>query len=270
MTNTECGCSRPLRDTWKLCDVCRRELRKQLGEIGWLDDQLEISLTRAKGVAYDGGSRASTTGLPWNEKAAQARDGLKATMVRWIYRINGQKIDRTTPMPQLANWLINHIDTIAKRDDAWTINEELQNAANRARNTVTAKAPTREYLGLCDLPADQETLEGEPCGGDVYWTEGEETAICEKCRGEFEPEPKIIQRDAALADVLCTAYEIARLTHKALGQPWRKVYNQVTSWNNRGAITPHATDQEGAPRFRYLDVQAKLIAAYAHDAERSA
>jgi len=84
VTNT-CKCGRPTRDEAYVCDTCSEELAKALGDIPWLESELETTITRTKGVDYrtKGGTRASERPSPVVWGAAEARGHLRAVLVAW-------------------------------------------------------------------------------------------------------------------------------------------------------------------------------------------
>jgi len=84
MTSRDCPtCSRPLPDQGTICHGCTNRLRKQLTEIPWLADQLEVTLIRDDNLTGHSGGRSATTALPFNEAASGALTHLRETVTSW-------------------------------------------------------------------------------------------------------------------------------------------------------------------------------------------
>ena len=83
MTN-ECRCGKPTRDAAYVCDDCQHALSVALGEVPWLAEELEISVSRQKGANYAGTTaRGTERPSPVNWGAAEARGHLRAVLVSW-------------------------------------------------------------------------------------------------------------------------------------------------------------------------------------------
>ena len=100
MTN-ECRCGRPTRDAAYVCDYCADQLARALGDVPWLANELEVTITRQKGVDYrrvgggSGGKKANERPLPPVWGASEARTHLKALLVSWALFAHETRI----PMP---------------------------------------------------------------------------------------------------------------------------------------------------------------------------
>lgn len=274
MTNV-CGCDRPCREGFTLCTTdlpnrpsCKAELEQHLAEMHWLDAQLDISLTRTKGIAYNGASgKSSETPLPWNDRASRVRHELKAEMVLWVrlLRFGGDKWP-DDQLPAMAAWLLVRLDLIAKHDDAWAIFDGITLASQKARAVVFAKPAERHFIGPCEGAIDDEGEVSEvPCDGDIYVTDGAALAECLSCKRAYDTDAAIRSRDEAMADRLLSLTEIADLAHHTFGQPRAKVLNTAKSWQKRGQIVAHQ-HVEGAARFRYKDVLDRLAQTYGDSA----
>ena len=70
----ECRCGRPTRDSAYFCDDCGHQLSVALGDVPWLDEELDVSAARIKGANYAGtSSKGAETPSPVNWGAAEAR-----------------------------------------------------------------------------------------------------------------------------------------------------------------------------------------------------
>lgn len=91
---TECRCGRPTRDAAYGCDDCGDSLARALGEVPWLTEELEVTISRQKGVDYRGvgGSGSTERALPVVWGASEARAHLKALLVSWALYAHQEKI----------------------------------------------------------------------------------------------------------------------------------------------------------------------------------
>src|SRR5690606_31600209 len=78
------GCGRPVRDTLVLCEACLGSLRTSLGDVTWLDEQLETVLAKQTALAEHNGGRSAEEPLPLSPPAAKARSELRVALVGWV------------------------------------------------------------------------------------------------------------------------------------------------------------------------------------------
>jgi hypothetical protein len=287
VTANLCGCSRPVRSGYVICDTCRADLEKHLAETPWLNEQLDISLTRIKGVDYRSGGepRGTETPLPWNDRASRARHELKNELVGWVRIVKmGSETWPRDDLVSIAAWLQSRLNTIAKRDDAWVICEEVGAAFISAEGVVFAKPRQRHFIGPCEgAILDDEIAEVE-CVGEIWLTEGANVAECDMCLRAYDPDAAIRARDNKLRMESFTASEIASIGHRGLGQPKKRIETLLNVWIKRKRITSHghhvcgdrcvrksaltgrACFMAGNPTFNYGDVMDMLRRVY----ERSA
>lgn len=272
MTDNLCGCTRPTRAGYILCDTCCSELEKHLAEMSWLDEQLDISLTRVKGVNYQAGNepRGNETPLPWNDRASRARHELKNELVGWfrIMWIKGERIPADN-IVDIAAWLQCHLNDIAMRDDAWLIREGISLATNAAKDAIDTTPPKR-YVGPCEgaIEDDGEEIIEVECPGSIFLNETTKSAECAKCRRAYDPIAAIKARNLKLAQdgKMLTLVEAANYTHQALGQPEARVLNTLKSWqkqrNGHSPIIQPAGHVEGVAVYRYQDLLDRLARTY--------
>lgn len=264
MTTNLCGCTRPTRAGYIICDTCRADLEQHLAEMAWLDEQLDVSLTRVKGIDYNRiGSRSTETPLPWNDRASRARHELKAELVGWfrLLWVEGDPIPADR-LVDIAAWLMLRLNDIAKREDAWVIWDQITRASLFARSVVFSKPAERHFIGPCEGAIDDEgEITEDECTGEIFLVEGANVAECDVCLRAYDPDAAMRARDAKLADRLFTLVEIARLAHRTFGQPEARVLNTAKAWQKKKLITAHSHVDEVA-RFRYQDVLERLARVY--------
>jgi len=272
-----CACGKQTRDDAYLCDDDRRELRALLAELPWIDEQLEVSLTRQKAASTEGsGSRGTETPLPWHDKASMARRTLQGILAAWVG--SGGTITALSARVD--------VDVLAFHESAHDVLNALDKAAKDARTVIFYKPPVLVYLGTCETRecgcachdgyacSDPETCQSpdaasrvEQCPGDVYAKEGEDVGSCRVCGRKFAEAVKRAALEDELDDKLYTAAEIAHLsTFLGLERPRASVRNLINQWHKRKRISAAAwteAGQKGDPKFRYGDVKPLLYAAKA-------
>ena len=99
MSENLCRCGKPTRDAAYVCDPCGQELATALGDVAWLDEQLEITITRTSGVDYRtlGGTASSETPSPVHWVASDARGHLKALLVSWALFAYQEDVRNSAP-----------------------------------------------------------------------------------------------------------------------------------------------------------------------------
>lgn len=95
----ECRCGRPTRDAAYVCDDCADLLARSLGEVPWLDEQLEVTVTRTSGIDYRtlGGAKATETPSPVHWAASEARGHLKSLLVSWVRFAHEENVRNSAP-----------------------------------------------------------------------------------------------------------------------------------------------------------------------------
>lgn len=264
-----CGCSRPARTGYVLCDHCRAELEQHLAEVPWLLNELETSLTRAKGIDYRtmGSAHGTETPLPMNTKASDLRDALKAEMVGWVRIL--RLADETWPADRIIAidaWLMVRLERIAKHDEAWAIYEGITHASQDARALVFAKAAEKRLVGVCEgrIRDDGDEITEEACDGHLYAAEQSSLAECIKCRRSYDADVKRAEMLDQLNDRLANKRQIARLMGY-LSLPVNmdvlrsQMYRWMTATKDKPAkIQPRIHDADGIPLYNFGEVRDAL------------
>src|SRR4051812_39492595 len=125
---TTCRCGKPTRDDAYVCDTCTEELSRALGDIPWIDDELETTITKRKGIDYrrvgggTGGKREQPSPPEWT--ASNARGHLKAVLVAWVLYCSEERTRNSSPhqeipddtLPAISRWLMWRVDGLALDD----------------------------------------------------------------------------------------------------------------------------------------------------------
>lgn len=264
-----CRCGKPTRDDAFVCDDCLSHFHQALGEVPFLDEQLDISITRqsAKGGHGDSGE----TGLPWDDAASKAKRALHSTLATWVRfcdeeGVRHQSPSKTFPADNakaMSRWLIWRIDGLGLHELGSDAADEITNAAAEARRIVFRKPAPKVYLGTCTA-----IVSAEECGHSVYAAKGGAEGHCTApdCRAAYDVAGSQERLEALLDSRLCTAAEIAHLsTYLGLHVSRDRVRKQINLWHKRERIRSKGVADNGDPRFLYADVRVLLAATYQGD-----
>lgn len=252
----ECRCGRPTRDSAYFCDNCGHQLSVALGDVPWLDEELETSAARIKGANYAGTTtKGAETPSPVNWGAAEARAHLKAVLTSWALfcrdeRVRNASPDRGLPadnLISLSRWLMWRIDGLSLLDIGPEAVDEITDAVTRCHRAVDRPAD-RQYLGACDM-----------CdGGKLYARPKGTWARCDSCDAATEAQSIRDRLLRELDDRLCTAAEIAHLsTYLGLVADRETVRKRINQWAKRGKLAEHASFSD-EPTYRFGAVYEML------------
>jgi hypothetical protein len=264
-------CRAPARDQAYYCDPCRDKLDRALGDITWVSEEIDISITRQKGSNINGGSRSAETPLPWHDKASEAGRHLHDILVSWVKFCTDETV-RGAPnwiprdnLPSLSRWLLHCTHGLSLHEIGPDAYEEITKAVSDCERIIFWKRRNRIYLGPCRRPVVDE--EGgtvvEACPGEVYAEEGQPVGNCDSCGQGVT----VVVRQAELNDELdrrlCTAAELARIcVFLGLDVPRNAVRKKVHYWHRHKLIDSPATAPNGDPMFRYGEVRMRLYTEF--------
>lgn len=257
-----CKCTRPTRDAAYACDHCGDDMARALGDVAWLDEQLEVTITRQQGIDYrrkgSGGARKdSERPLPGNWTASEARSHLKALLVSWALFCEAESIrsgDPSEGLPAdnivaLSRWLLWRVDGLLLHDIAAEAVEEITSAVAHCHRLID-RAPDRQYLGDCHEM---------DCGGRLYARAGGEMARCDSCGTTTKADDIRKRLLAELDDRLCTAREIAELsTYLGLKAGREQVRKYVEYLSRKDRIAKHPAFSDQAV-YRFGEVYDHLV-----------
>ena len=256
MTETTCRCGKPTRDDAYVCDTCADRLSIALGEIPWLDDELETTITRQKGATYDGSpSRGAETPSPVHWGASEARGHLRAVLVSWVRFCAEEGIRNASPhqgvpdddLPAISRWLMWRVDGLTFHDIGPEAVDEITDAVAKCHRIVDRR-PDRQYLGICSAE-NEET--GEPCTAELYARAGARVVSCPACEVEWDIDTRRKVLLDRAEDVLATAAEISRAVSWLGAAPLTS--DRVRQWAARERITVRGHDRQGRPLYRVGD-----------------
>lgn len=279
MNETVCPrCDRGMTDDRGMCRNCQHELEVALGDCRWLDEEIETTITRQRSAPIEGGSPSATRGLPWHDKAAEARRTLHGLLVSWV-RFCGEEAVVGLPnrhprdtVPSLAAWLLHCTHGLAMRDIGPEAVDEITDAVAECRRLVFWKRSARVYLGRCEREVTDEDglLLIASCDGDVYAEESAEVGACDLCEQPVDVAEQRKDLNERLDDMLMTPAEIARAAvFLGLQAPRESVRKRVNYWSRHEQILVKGHAENGDPRFRYGDVRDRLVAEFRKDRDAS-
>lgn len=257
--SNECRCGRPTRDAAYFCDDCGDLLARALGEVPWLDEQLEVTVTRSSGIDYRtlGGAKATEAPSPVHWAASEARGHLKALLVSWVLFCSEESVRSSDPadglpadnLPALSRWMLWRVDGLALHDIGIEAVGEISEAIQTCHRLID-RHPERQYLGSCDV-----------CNsGRIYARPGSNSAKCDACDSSVDAGERRANLLKQLDDRLCTAAEIARLsTYLGLKADREQVRKRINTWHKREKIESHAAFSD-EPAFRFGEVYGRLVA----------
>lgn len=255
-----CRCGKPTRDAAYVCDDCGQDLSNALGDVPWLDEQLEVTITRTSGVDYRtlGGTASSEMPSPVHWAAADARGHLKALLVSWTRFCAEENVRNSSPhlglpddnLVAISRWLMWRVDGLALMDIGPEAVDEITSAVAHCRRLID-RHPERQYLGRCDFCSE----------GSLYASPGSMWARCHVCDAAIDADAIRKRLLTELDDRLCTAAEIAHLsTYLGLKAGREQVRTRINQWHSRKQIESESLF-DGNPAFRFGSVYALLVAS---------
>lgn len=245
-----CNCGTPTRDEAYVCDGCLGELSKRLGEVPWVIEQLEITLTKARGIDYTalGGAASSEVALPLDVRALEASRGLRQALVMWVRFCDEESIRHQSPRNGLpaddpaamSRWLLWRVDGLGLSDLGSDAVSELTRAIGKCRMVIDRPAE-KQYAGPCE------------CGRDLYAKPKAKAVQCRSCEREYDVEEMGTWMRAELGDRLFTAREATTLLGR-FALPTAK--RTIDHWHERGRVTAHGTNPAGHHLYRLNDLVA--------------
>lgn len=278
MTETTCRCGQPTRDSAYVCDGCLGYLSEMLGEVPWLVEQLEVTLTKTRGIDYstmgdhsnadlyakkdvddDGDPTAdAATSLPFHTAASVASTKLRSALVMWVRFCDKEAIRHQSPSTALpandavsmSRWLLWRVDGLALNDLGSDAVSELTRAIGACRRVIDRPAE-RQYSGPCE------------CGRDLYHRPGAKVVRCISCEREYDVDKLGEWMRKGVMGRLVTAHEGSTLLGR-FALPTAQ--GTIDKWHERSRIVGHGHNAAGHRLYLIDD----LLALAAQHTPRSA
>lgn len=258
--SNECRCGRPTRDGAFSCDDCGDLTARALGDVPWLDAELEVTITKQRAASESDGGASSTCScdddddrcqhalVPFHVTAAEKRGDLRlalATAVRFCVEEGVRNSDPgpewpEDTLPAMSRWLLWRIDGLALNDMGEEFARQVRDAVNACRRVID-KPPDRAYAGPCpeckrDLYHRHDAAEVRCAGCGQKWDVGEVNAWMAQRIKDY------------MTDRLVTAREGATL----LGRFGLSVeQGTIDKWRERNRIVEHGHNPAGHRLYRW-------------------
>lgn len=241
-TNPSCA-PYPAGEGAFVCRNCLHALRRDLGDIPALIDDLHVTLSRQDVLGSSSGRRASESSLPWKEAASEALWVLINTVMsaaRDVY-------DPGVPFPDApaaaARWLLASTHVVIASPEGGRIVDELSAAVAKAYDAID-RQPDLLVAGQCGQDGCEEYLYARPDA---------KTTTCRACETVHE----VAERRAWMVNYAAEMQLPAVLALQWVRTLMGKTIPRGTwdSWVARGRIEVSSRDHVGNPLFRFGDAR---------------
>lgn len=290
-------CDRPTGEGF-ICAGCTKHLERVLAELpSWLGE-LDMAIARQVRVtSRDGGkpTKRFEQPLPYNESAADLLHRVRnelSTAIRGLCESRGTVAPRIDRTPDMATWLVDHVDSIRQDDAApemvaWArslrdaIRWQVDNLGTRFAGPCTARirvlevgdnpeprspaATDADESAMSDMetPSEEsgagESLSALPvrliereCGHDLRTRPGDKMIKCRNCGTVYDPVERMAWALSKTRDALETGRVIADALTTALSV--NITWSMIRQMEFRGEIGWLTTDDVGRKLYRVGDV----------------
>lgn len=166
-----CACDRPTRDDAFSCDECLDAFARRLGDVPWIDEEIQTTIAKQK-AAGDSGSPSAETALPINIAAVERLGTLRhelVMLVRFCSEEGVRSSDPSDDLPEntvvaMSRWLLWRVDGLAFNDMAPEFIDSVTKAIKACRRIIDLP-PERKYAGPC--PECKRDLYHRPDAAEV-------------------------------------------------------------------------------------------------------
>lgn len=257
-----CGCGTPTRDDAYLCDDCGDELARMFGGVTWLEEQLNLTITRQRAKAVSPTSGGGGERSMFHQPASNVLAHLRNHLVNTVRMCQEEHVRNAAPawlgdpedtLASISGWLLWRVDGLMFHEGAVDILQVSLQIEAQALRVIDRPADQR-FVGLCTTEINEVV-----CHGPVFAPEGDQIGRCRKCKTTYPAETARDQLEKSLDDKLFTAPEIAEIsTYLNLKIKRAKVHDVIRQWDKRGIISPKQHTRSGQPQYRYGDVRGPL------------
>jgi hypothetical protein len=242
-----CACGKPTRDDAYICDDDLDSFARLLGEVPWIDDEIDTTIAKLR-AATSGGSASAETALPYNAEASKRAGALRTALVTLVKFCDEEGVRSSDPSDGLpantvvamSRWLMWRVDGLAFNDMAEEFIADAS-AAIRDCQRIIDLPPERAYAGPC--PECKRDLYHRPTAAQVKcpgcgqrWDVGEVNAwMQDRIREHME-------------DRLVTSREGATLLSRFGLETGQRT---IDKWHERGKVSEAGHDAKGRRLFRW-------------------
>lgn len=248
-TCTMPSCDRPTKDDAYICDADLDDFAKVLGDVTWLDDELETTIAKQK-AAGGSGSPSAEVALPYHSKASDLRTALRHEMVMLVRFCQEEGVRSSDPREEvpdsiiaLSRWLLWRVDGLAFNDMAAEFVSAVTKAVRDCQRIIDLP-PERAYAGTCP-----------ECKRDLYHRPGAAEVKCVGCGQRWDVGEVNAWMQARIeehmTDKLVTAREGSTLLSRFGLETGQRT---IDKWHERGKVVEAGHDAKGHRLFRWEDL----------------
>lgn len=247
-TNPSCA-PYPAGEGAFVCKNCVHQLRRDLGDIPALIEELHTTLSRQDALGATSGRRAAETGLPWKETASEALWVLIDTVMSAVREVHEPGVPFPDAPIAAARWLLANSGVLTAHPEAGRVVDELSSAVARGYEVID-RPPELLLAGQCGVELDRDTV----CEEYLYAHPDATRMKCRACGHEHAVEERRAWMVNAAAEmelpaVTCLAW-VKVLMGKAIPR------GTFDSWvHKHGTLSAVARDHVGNPLYRFGDVR---------------
>lgn len=145
-------CTRPVDDA-SVCSTCRHDLERALSHVPWLDQQLDLAISRqTRYAAATDGARTTDTAIVYNVAASTTAGHLRAILVGWC-RMHHEETGTDLPadtLTAMSRHLLRRAEWLRHHEAAFDAVDEITDAVRSAQRVV-------------DTPPNRTTFAVGPC-----------------------------------------------------------------------------------------------------------
>lgn len=254
MPDLLCSCGRPVPDQAYLCGQCTFRLRKALGTLSELADEIETTTARLDRIGGSRDSRSTRSDenpLPVNLRASDLGAWVRTLLVRWCALAATERglAQPWDTFQAMTGFLAGHVDWFRHRPDGPALLEEVLLAAKAVVRLIDRPEPTW-FAGPC-WAATTDHLGPKVCGAELYAKASAGFVECPACGAQHDVAVRRRWLLEEAEDRLAHAALIARAL-TTLGA--YVAVGTIYSWASRGRLTAHGQDVSRRPQYRIGDV----------------
>lgn len=257
---SECRCGRPTRDDAFVCEHDLDEFTKSLGEVTWIDEEIDTTITKQRASTQSDGARSATCScdddddkcqhslLPYHLAASAARSGLRHELALLVRFCTEEGVRASDPGPEvpadtivaMSRWLLWRVDGLAFNDMAHEFIDAVTKAVARCQRVIDLP-PERKYVGPCP-----------ECKADLYHRPQASEVKCPGCGQTWNiAEVAAWMQDRIaehMTDRLVTAREGATLLSRFGIETGQRT---IDKWHERGKVAEAGHDAKGHRLYRW-------------------
>ncbi len=161
-------CTRPVDDADICSHHCGRDLARALGLVPWLDQQLDLAISRqTRFAAATDGARTTDTAIVFNVAASATAGHLRAILVGWC-RMHHEETGTDLPadtLTAMSRHLLRRAEWLRHHPAAFDAVDEITGAVRDAQRVVDTPANRTTFVvGPCP---EFDSRGDTPCPGEV-------------------------------------------------------------------------------------------------------